>query len=376
MIESSVSYIHENPGDGPSSFGMYVLPKSAVMALQRIPTHEEAKEMNLLVVWEEWMVTLFVSHTWLSFAHPDNDNNDKLHLLKEFLCRKGEIKPDFTVEMSLGKRLTIPAKDIANIAYVWLDFWSIPQADRNTQALAIQTIPAYVERATFFVCTAGAWVHESGAPRDLGAWSKRGWCRLELLCNGLAPVPKPFIVAQSSTAVSTFSSLGLTARTWVHCPVGLADFSVDADRRILGPVMAKLIDAAVDRKIESGTEEGLRWSRFLTAVRSRLLAGMLPHLRTAHSLLTPCSSCAPPRHRRRGRAGIHGSLVAALRLAEGGRLARLRATHLRCHRGARRRGDEAARRRRARRGRAAEGLRSAFWHEGPDQSDVGCVGRR
>ena len=31
------------------------------------------------------MPTLFVSQTWLTYAHPDNPNNDKLRLLKSFL---------------------------------------------------------------------------------------------------------------------------------------------------------------------------------------------------------------------------------------------------------------------------------------------------
>ena len=62
---------------------MFVLPVSRVLTLERVPTHEEVR--GELREWRAGMPTLAVSQTWLTYAHPDNPNNDKLRLLKSFL---------------------------------------------------------------------------------------------------------------------------------------------------------------------------------------------------------------------------------------------------------------------------------------------------
>ena len=138
------------PAYADATFPMYVLPVAAVLDLGRIPPHE--KVCDLLVEWQEGMETLFVTHTWLSDGHPDNDANEKLLLLQAFLRGAGSrsIHADFSVEVTMGNRIKIPAKRVAKIAFVFLDFWAIPQANRDNKALAIQSIPAYVARSSFF----------------------------------------------------------------------------------------------------------------------------------------------------------------------------------------------------------------------------------
>lgn len=59
----------------------------------------------------------------------------------------------------------------------------------------------------------------------------------------------------------------------MHCPVGTGNFTVEDDRIKLGPVMERLIDDTIKRRAGEGTEEGQRWSRFLHAIKPRLLAG-------------------------------------------------------------------------------------------------------
>ena len=66
-------------------FPMYVLPISELLQLKRRPSHEYI--LDKLVVWEEGMAVVFVSQTWLSDSHPDNNENAKLTLLKEVLQR-------------------------------------------------------------------------------------------------------------------------------------------------------------------------------------------------------------------------------------------------------------------------------------------------
>ena len=62
---------------------MYVLPASRVLTLERLPKHEEIRDE--LVEWTEEKTTLFVSQTWLRYAHPDNESNGKLKYLQHFL---------------------------------------------------------------------------------------------------------------------------------------------------------------------------------------------------------------------------------------------------------------------------------------------------
>ena len=162
---------------------MYVLSIEAVLTLGRFPSHEEALAQGLLVQWVKGMVTIFVSHTWLSKGHPDNEANEKLLLLKAFLRGAGtrDIHADYTVETMMGTELRIPAKRAAEIAYVFFDYCSVPRVPGPNRFAAIRSIPAYVTNASFVACVAGSWVHaESGAPHDLAAWATRGWCRLEV----------------------------------------------------------------------------------------------------------------------------------------------------------------------------------------------------
>ena len=94
-----------------------------------------------------------------------------------------------------------------------------------------------------------------------------------MLCNGLSPIAKPLIVVQSSSAIRTYPSLGLATSLWTHSTVGTGTFTVEDDRIKLGQVMERRIDDTIKRRADEGTEEGQRWSRFLHAIKRRLLAG-------------------------------------------------------------------------------------------------------
>ena len=258
-----------------AQYPMHVLPVARLLQLERLPTHEKIKEE--LVEQREGMQTVFVSQTWLSRSHPDNADNAKLKLLQSFLRDASEgkkgVRPSLLCEIFWGGRLKIPAKRLRKIQYVWLDVFSIPQADTARQGEAIASIPNYVERAAFFVCVAGAWRHESGALRDVRAWCARGWCRMELLCNLLSPEAKPLIVLQSPSDVRSHGPAGLFGRNWIISPVGRGEFTVEADRAALGPVIERLIDERMAAKRAEGTEAALRWYRFLHAHKASLLLG-------------------------------------------------------------------------------------------------------
>ena len=222
------------------------------------------------------MKTLFVSQTWLSRDHPDNNCNAKLQLLQSFLrqCGTRQIAPSYMAAFLYGPKLGIAAEELNELGFVWFDLFSVPQVDKASQESAIASIPDYVACSSFFLVLAGPWVHEdTGTVRDIRAWASRGWCRLEFTCNALSWRAKPLIVMQSSSDVATHGPGGIIGREWFACPVGLGQFSVESDLHKLGPVIDALIDKRMARKRREGTDDSIRWSRFLHAMKAHLLQG-------------------------------------------------------------------------------------------------------
>ena len=152
-------------------------------------------------------------------------------------------------------------------AYVWLDFWSVPQANPTTQALAIESIVSYVGDSSYFFVLAGAWEHESGATRDLRAWSGRGWCKMEQLSDVLVG-SNCTLVCESPT--SCYIGGFLPQESWYHTPVGLQQFTVPSDAAKLGPVIANCLDVCMTRSRAAGD---LRRYRCVRALRHRVLEG-------------------------------------------------------------------------------------------------------
>jgi hypothetical protein len=78
------------------------------------------------------------------------------------------------------------------------------------------------------------------------------------------------VIAQSPTQVATYGAIGLQFNTWLESPVGLGDFTVDADREKIYP----LLDSLVERRKAVALAEGdLTWYRLLHANKAWLLKG-------------------------------------------------------------------------------------------------------
>lgn len=223
-------------------YPMYVMPIANFLDLERIQPHEELMEAGKLVKWEDDAsegAVLFVSHTWLSYTTPDPDGA-KLKLVKTILRQMlagQRIPAHFLAEFYYKMKLSLESRDVKRCTHVWMDYFSIPQAHREHQQLAIQSIFAYVASAAFFVVAAGSWKHrEDGSTRDVRAWAGRGWCRLEQFANAMSPASKPLIIAQTPTDVVGHGPGGAThVCTWIHNTIGRGAFTVDADKEVPGP---------------------------------------------------------------------------------------------------------------------------------------------
>ena len=263
-------------------FPMWVIPIASLIEVTGrdgdLPCHEDLMDEGLLVEYDPSTMSkcLFYSHTWLRFAHPDSADGVKKKLIHEL--SKGIVEGTvafhaywFAVVAHHMKDL--PAQDVTakyKDCHVWLDYISIPQRDRGTQGLAIQSIPYYVGSTHEFIVLAGPWLHENGSVRDLLAWNRRGWCRMEQVSNALSPKVKPVICAASASSVKNHGCAEILGRMWFNETVGKGDFAVEADRMALGPV----IDGMISRRQAQAERQGdLVWYRALEALKSTLLAG-------------------------------------------------------------------------------------------------------
>ena len=260
------------------SFPMYVLPIAEVLQLSYLPVHEDV--FDKLVEWQPGMASVvFVSQTWLSYAHPDNADNVKLTLLKEVLqmAQSGElsISMDSSAALVYGGDLSISAeqlqRNLGEGGYVWFDIFSVPQRDAEAQGRAIASIMSFIADSAYFMVVAGAWKHmDNEQVRDFSGWMGRGWCRIEQVANALGPIPKPVISVQSTHSIVTHGPGGVVAHSWLQNVFGLGAFTVDADRKALGPVIDKLINSRMAFALENGE---LLWYRVLHCAKSHLLEG-------------------------------------------------------------------------------------------------------
>ena len=265
------------------AFPMWVVPLRTMIELAKqhrksgtlLPTHDELQEQGLLVRWQPGMNTMFLSHTWLGYEHPD-PKGDKCRLLEALLegILAGRTQvTGYWVASVVWSDWGISAKELTrkySDGYVWMDYCSIPQRDRGDQGLAIDSVAGYVARAADFIVLSGAWKHEDGSVRDVRAWNERGWCRMEQFANAMSPVSKTVIVAESPTSVQSHGPWGVGFSNWMQSPVGEGTFTVESDKAKLGPSIRKLIEA---RKAQCDLDGDLGFYRFLCAATSKLLGG-------------------------------------------------------------------------------------------------------
>lgn len=265
-------------------YPMMVLTIEDALKLNEIPKHEDIQEK--LVEWTPGMAdVVFFSHTWLGFTHPD-PKGVKWLLLKQLLQKALEgvldVHPHWSVEFLFDSSLRLKAKKLQAAltgGYIWIDFASVPQFDKDAQRRAIASLSTYVADSAYFVCLAGPWKHaDDGSIRDVRAWNNRGWCRLEGVANALAATGKrALIVAESTSSVVTYGSFGMTAHGWMIDQVASkgAQFTYDADREVVGPVIQQMIEgrkaAALERLADSYDE--LVWYRMLHCRTSYMLEG-------------------------------------------------------------------------------------------------------
>eukprot|EP00438_Fugacium_kawagutii_P005549 Skav216282 [mRNA] locus=scaffold2088:85037:86365:+ [translate_table: standard] len=137
-------------------FPMYVVKVLDFLQMKGAPEpHHVLRQKGLLHEWQPGMFVIFVSHQWLGAKTPD-PLGQQVAVLREALIRlmnkSLKVEPDIT-RMDYGTATTY--EQVAG-GYLFLDWFAIPQITARTDgvneddtrsdaALAVQSIPAYVE---------------------------------------------------------------------------------------------------------------------------------------------------------------------------------------------------------------------------------------
>eukprot|EP00435_Cladocopium_sp_Y103_P000150 s6302_g1.t1 len=121
---------------------MWILPVAAFMEMRGPPLpHQVLMALNVLVEHQQGSLTMFVSHQWLGHRHPDvaGEQMDVLRSALENLIQ-GTVTVEETVLMQLsGVRSKFPKPADLKKAFIWMDWFSIPQVvAANDEAAKLQ----------------------------------------------------------------------------------------------------------------------------------------------------------------------------------------------------------------------------------------------
>lgn len=161
--------------------------------------HQELKTRGFLTRWKDVpsdSEIIFVSHEWLSWAHPD-PKGEQLRVLCRVLERlkngklNTEMDPMHTILYK--HKFTTKGKDwkvMLKRTYLWVDWFSMPQpgAEKEDEigkeamatlraegSRAIRSIPAYVERSDFIMILVPSLYHsDREVPTCYRTWRRRG----------------------------------------------------------------------------------------------------------------------------------------------------------------------------------------------------------
>lgn len=311
-------------------YPMWVIPVSEFLKIQGAPkNHNELITSGKLVKWAPGMFCIFLSHQWLSNAHPDPEGKQTKicqEALQNIINGRVSVQSDFLslVINGVDKIKKMDPKRFAE-GYVWVDWMAIPQlqtreedhkklleerrhsnasiescdpanqgADTEGEVVeslsemplhagqsnqwhrqsvlksdmhkAVHSIPKYVEYSDVFFVVAPTLTHQDTNLRcDLETWRKRGWCRVELACRVLSKFDTMVTSVQTPVNMQFMNPVG-----WLKAPACEGDFSVKTDNTLVYPVLEAAFESKVTHEVKIG-ETGK--ASFYNALKFKQLVG-------------------------------------------------------------------------------------------------------
>jgi len=233
--------------------------------------HQNLKDMGFLVNWTDVPSAaeiIFVSHEWLSWAHPD-PGGEQLKVLCRVLERlkKGrldtEMDPMHTIMYK--HKFTTKGKDwtaMLKRTYLWVDWFSMPQPGaekedeigkkrmanlRERGSMAIRSIPAYVERSDFIMILVPGCHHSNrNVPTCYRTWRRRGWCLLELYAAVMArDSSNPPLLVRSERG----TPMWMSPMEVMKLSIGMADFTCCQRNHVITTETQKIVSGGKVKKI-------------------------------------------------------------------------------------------------------------------------------
>lgn len=241
--------------------------------------------------WRSGMFVIYCSHQWVAHRHPDPKGMQIMELRNAvlgILSGNVKVRPDIEAQL-LMQNNAVPVSDelVARLrdAYVWYDYWSVPQVSLaspeeevgtlKAMTATVRCIPEYLKRSSLFVALCPEMDHEdTGLACNYGSWLRRAWCRLELACWGLSGRSGPDDGASLVLVESASNVTYKAAQRWLIPPVGDGEFSQEKDKGLLCPVVKSLMDGYVAATAKSRDNQAILKCRFVTALEATALQGL------------------------------------------------------------------------------------------------------
>uniref|UniRef100_A0A7S4S494 CHASE domain-containing protein n=1 Tax=Alexandrium monilatum TaxID=311494 RepID=A0A7S4S494_9DINO len=229
--------------------------------LGRLASFEELRNAGKLIILDtveqvqrfreqRWIV--FFSHQWLGYSAPDANNvhystmRDALTAIMAALPLKGGCAADF------------------RSAFVWVDYVSISQVNRSSQALCINSLPLFAAEADAFVMVVPEVRHsDTQLPCNLETYRQRGWCRAEILCKVCASGVAGMFVARGGglqrLTVGRFKELSISVfeGTFTCCTLCHPKGMVCDKQKLASPILGMYISLTKDMETpEDGEAAG------------------------------------------------------------------------------------------------------------------------
>eukprot|EP00438_Fugacium_kawagutii_P033156 Skav231185 [mRNA] locus=scaffold425:109947:112581:+ [translate_table: standard] len=253
-------------------FPMYLVKIKDFLNMTGIPEpHQQLKQKGLLHTWQPGMFSIFVSHQWLGRDHPD-PAGEHTALLREVLRKvlggSLQVQEDIVSNFyDCNTSLSDQVRKELHEGYLFYDWFAIPQitlrqrgvnedVTRCDIARAVNSIPAYVERANLFVGLV-PFVQHQDCHQWCGysTWLARGWCRAELWLHMLSSDEEASVVMINSSEEVKF----MFPHDWLQNSVSEGKFTVEADK----DVVVSLCEQALEKRIRELELSGpLRTYRF------------------------------------------------------------------------------------------------------------------
>lgn len=258
---------------------MYVMSVKEALSLIQLHPHEHLKKHEKISTFVPGMITIFISHQWVGFKKPDprfvqfavlqrTITNIAARLTKVCVCPQTVA---FFQERIMPEQFEADMDGILNFQ-LWYDYFSIPQdEDRSDDFMAaVLSIPAYVELCEHFWVLAPYVGHlDKHSECNKTTWNKRGWCRMESAVHAFTHI---FVAKkQRAHSLTIFNETCIgeaVPMQWLYLIPGEGDFQVDRDRVICNGILKTIVDAQLERFLETGN---MFYFRFIQAASKHLI---------------------------------------------------------------------------------------------------------